>query len=145
MRFRIRSVVACLLLFSSVVCFGCGSNAPIGTVQGKVTLNGQPINGGRVVMVGEQPPVELAASIEADGSYKMRSYESDGLPPGRYKVAVSSQGIADGDEIALAGSPAPPEPAGPKIPRKYESVETSGLTADVKPGDNPPFNFDLTP
>ena len=122
---------------------GCKAEPEVGVVKGTVSLNGKPLSSGTVTMEGGPSKIALMAPIGEDGSYEMRTHEADGLAPGSYKVAVSSQRIAEGDLVVLATDVQKARPAGTTIPKKYHSVETSGLTADVKPGDNPPFNFDL--
>lgn len=87
--------------------------------------------------------VKRMAAIQPDGSYTEHSAGFGGLPVGKYHVAVTAQKISAGDFIAAA----PPKPGQIEtpIPEKYRSGETSGLTAEVKEGSNPPFDFDLAP
>ena len=124
---------------------GCKRDPDVGVVRGVVKLQGKPLTGGTIKMEGGPAQIALMAPIGEDGSYAMQTYEADGLPPGSYKVAISSQRIAAGDLGVLVTDAQKAPPPTVNIPKKYASVETSGLTADVKPGDNPPFNFDLTP
>jgi hypothetical protein len=132
-----------LALLAALASAGCEPKEPMGKVRGKVTLNGEPVRSGTVMMEGGPQAIALSAPIGKDGSYEMRTYEAIGLPPGTYKVAISAQRIAEGDAIVLATDRTKPPPDGPKIPEKYHTVDKSGLTAEVQAGDNPPFNFEL--
>jgi hypothetical protein len=52
--------------------------------------------------------------------------QNDGAPPGKYRVVITPPGSSD------------PERPPPKsqIPAKYHNFDTSGLTAEIKPGRN---------
>lgn len=130
------------LLLGMLVTAGC-SNPTVGTVAGKVTLGGQPLAEGSVVFEDRMAGISVQAPLASDGTYTVRTYDRDGLPPGAYQVAVTPTVASDGETpLAIEGKdPPPPSP----IPAKYRSVKTSGLTATVKAGDNPPFDFDLVP
>ncbi|HTN76823.1 MAG TPA: hypothetical protein VL096_16305 [Pirellulaceae bacterium] len=119
---------------------GCG--APVGKVQGKVTRNGAPLTEGAVIFQNADVSISVSANLQPDGSYVVETANRKGLPPGDYKVAVMVSRIGSG-ETPLAVAPGQAPPPKPTIPEKYQSVETSGLTASVKAGDNSPFNFDL--
>lgn len=121
---------------------GCASDPPRGEVRGRVTLEGKPLAAGRVIMEDSATGEALTAAIQSDGSYEMKSHLGAGLPPGTYRVAVSPQAMARGDEVVLAGD-APQASSGPAIPDKYQSVASSGLVITVEADSNPPFDFDL--
>ena len=72
-----------LILF---LCVGCGKNIPL---RGKVLdEDGNPITVGMVNFVSEQGLSRSA--IQSDGSYTVGTLkETDGLPPGKYKVYIS--------------------------------------------------------
>jgi len=142
LKHRIAVVYLVVSLIASALA-GCQSEPDIGVVRGTVKLKGQPVTSGTITMEGGPSQISLMAPIGADGSYEMKTHDAGGLPPGSYKVAVSDQRIAEGDLVVLATDVQKSRPTGPTIPQKYRSIETSGLTADVKPGDNPPFDFDL--
>ena len=51
-----------------------------------------------------------------------------------------------GEEVPLAGQGPKTKPLpSTTVPTKYHRGATTDLTADVKAGDNPPFDFDLKP
>jgi hypothetical protein len=88
--------------------------------------------------VGEEEPTELgrivrpSAKTDAEGGYELAWGEQAGAPPGKYNVIIMKFKPTDDDEVK-------PESL---IPEQYTSPKTSGLTRDVKDGDNV-FNFDL--
>ena len=86
MKFKILMLV---LLF----CVGCGKNVPL---RGKVLdEDGNPITVGMVNFSSEKGLSR--GKIQSDGSYAVGTLkDTDGLPPGKYKVYVT------GAEIAVA-------------------------------------------
>jgi hypothetical protein len=123
---------------------GCGSSEVVGRVDGRITVAGEPLDHGTVVFQNAQTNIGILTPVGEGGKYHVRTYKHDGLSPGDYQVAIQPQ------EIAAAAPPAITHPKAQEkhqsiIPDKYQSTSTSGLTATVKPGNNPPFDFDLTP
>jgi hypothetical protein len=135
---------AWMLLFSMTLfaCFaGCSQDTRVGSVNGIVRLDGQPLSKGTVRFV---PASGRAASgkIQSDGTFTLGTFgESDGALIGAHQVAI----IAYETEPLHRTSAGPPPPVKttPLVPKRYMSVSTSRLTADVKPGQNQ-FEFDLT-
>lgn len=118
---------------------------PIGTVHGKVSTAGLPVSQGSILFENTFAGVSTLASLEPDGSYRVRTHAEAGLPVGKYHVAVTPQRISTGT-MPLAGSePKIPPKIVTSIPPKYHLIKTSPLFAEVKEGENPPFNFDLAP
>jgi hypothetical protein len=79
----------------------------------------------------------VRAEIQPDGSYRLKTTETAGLPPGWYRVTVAAVDTA---------SPAPGMPfAGPRslLPVKYRDPEQSGLLCEVKAGKENAINFNL--
>jgi len=91
-----------------------------GSVSGKVTLNAQPVTGGVIVLTGADGK-EVKADLAANGTYKVKD-----VKPGEYTVAVDTEGLND---------PAKPNRAYVAIPAKFSSAKTSGLTVEVKKGE----------
>jgi len=130
--------VICLL---ALVLAGCGSGGlPQADVSGKVTFQGNPVPNVLVSFTPERGP-GASGKTDAQGNYTlMTKNPGDGAVIGKHAVTISQpkRGM-----ILEKGQPprmAPP----PKmvIPPKYANVQTSGLTADVKSGDNP-LDFEL--
>ena len=109
---------------------GCGEDAPtLVPVHGKVLLNDKPLTTGRLMTVTEAGH-GAGASINSDGSFDLKTYESgkgtDGAVPGTHKVAVSEYDNAD----TVTDAPRDKSP----IPERYANAETSELTIEVKAG-----------
>jgi hypothetical protein len=132
---RLLSLYASLALLA-----GCASE-PVGKVEGKVTLDGKPLAAGSILF-NDQAGNAVRANLSPDGSYKVVTFDKAGLPPGSYRVAISPTVVGSG-ETPLAGKPLPEAPAN-LIPARYSDFKTSGLTAAVKAGANPPFEFALS-
>jgi hypothetical protein len=131
---------------------GCGGTKelPRGPVKGRVTMGNQPVAGATVTFESKGVGVAQTASTDDSGNYEFESYNATGLPAGSYKVTVSSgRFMQPGEEIPRIDPTkkpaAPPKPKTTTIPDKYAKAETSGLSAEVKAGQNEPFNFDLKP
>ncbi|MFO0871198.1 MAG: hypothetical protein U0935_19920 [Pirellulales bacterium] len=90
---RIPSVGGWLLAVVVVLLTGCG--ASLVPVQGKVSVDGNPLDTGYVSYhpagAKEQLEAQIGrASIEADGSYKLSTDGKPGVPPGKYRVVVTA-------------------------------------------------------
>jgi hypothetical protein len=122
-------VLKVLVTVVGFVVAGCGPEFPLAEVSGKVTVNGKPLPEGTVLFVPQAGPAGVS-DLGEDGSYKMQSRKpGDGALIGIHKVAIMP--------------PFRPKLANaPKVPSKYRDPSTSGLTAEVKKGENH-LDFDL--
>ncbi len=88
---------------------------------------------------GEGSPA--TGELNGEGSYELTTFEAnDGARAGKYKVSV--QVFPGADE----GGGLPGQEFGNKkapIPAKYGQAASSGLTAEVKDGENAPIDFQL--
>jgi len=162
--FRVMSVVGggCLVI---AALSGCGSGderkVVTGTVKGKITLDGQPLEPGCVLTL---MPTSAGAEISSglvlgDGTFVAASGEIPGIPVGEYRVMVSPPPLSPEAEEELTKknsqavmsalinkSKAELEkvqyPQDAIVPRKYWRDTTSGLTLTVKEGENTP-SFEL--
>ncbi len=137
------SKIRCLgFLFALLLICGCGG-PKIAAVSGTVTYKGKPLEFGLVHFAPvSQELTPAKAEIQADGSYILE-VQGDRKAPvlgayvGEYRVWISCYPYHapnwNGNPFAKVKS---------VIPEKYESVETSELTATVVKGKNT-FNFDL--
>lgn len=116
---------------------GCGSGAP--SVEGNVTFDGQPVDGGMIKFV----PVDggdAGGQVDIKGG-RYASEPSWKLPPGKYRVEVNWH------ERTWKPAPNKSDPGAvvaeskQRIPNKYNSK--SELTVDLKAGSNSGVNFDL--
>lgn len=116
------------LLISSV---GCSDHSLESEVSGRVQLDDVPIGPGTVVFApagGKNPAI---GAIDANGNYSLKTSRTVGLDPGNYRVAVSVREVPANVQL---GDRLPP---GRLLhSEKYESIETSGLEFEVKPGNN---------
>jgi hypothetical protein len=106
---------------------GCGSGIELGTVTGKVTLNGEPVEGASV----EFQPVESGSpsygTTDAWGEYRlMYTADKAGAIPGEHIVRIHAAGT--------------PDPNADEQDAEGEQIGEEQVT--VEPGRNS-FNFEL--
>jgi hypothetical protein len=133
---RVRQLLWPALL---LVLLGCGQESKLGRVHGVVRLDGNPLSSGTVRFVPEAGRA-AEGQIQSDGSFTLGTYgSSDGALIGPHKVAIIAY-EASGDgrpAYAMRG-----QSSKALVPQRYMSTGTSGLTFDVKPGENQ-AEFDL--
>ena len=123
-------VAAALLALGVTSCDQSNGREPTFPVTGKVLLpDGRPAAHATVVLhpVGgpDPAPVRPRGKVEADGTFKLTTYDGhDGAPAGEYRVTV---------ELYLAG-PRPDEGPSNRLNPRYAKAESSGLTATVGAG-----------
>ena len=132
MRMIVRSVSAAAVM--TALC-GCGESefAPI---EGQVFYEAKPLTSGVVMF---QPPngPPSRGDLGPDGRFSLSTPgREDGARIGMNKVRVSSREKPKGGDAELALGKS-------LIPERYETFDSSGLTADVKPDGNEPFVFRL--
>jgi hypothetical protein len=132
-------LTALLLLASSAGALGCGRKA--GTVSGKVIYQNESVTSGEVVFLSQDGKAGARAPVQPDGSYKATN-----VPVGTVKVGLHNpvpmyyqqvqnwpKGVPESAEMQEAAKraarykPTPP---------KYQDLNQSGLTTEVKPGEN---------
>ncbi len=99
-------------------------------VRGVVYLDGSPLAGAQVNFSRpagkKRPAVSANALTEGDGSFVPTTYRAfDGLPAGKYAVTVVQRRPLTTPD----GLPGPN-----RLPARYASAKTSGLTVEVKEG-----------
>ncbi|MBN2291167.1 MAG: carboxypeptidase regulatory-like domain-containing protein [Pirellulales bacterium] len=131
------------LLVSALLFVSACSGPDIGQVSGKVTVNGKPLTNAHINFSSRDQNVSINANLNEDGTYVLKTYQEEGLPPGEYQVAIKG-GTFGYEETPLVGQ-APTASAQPNlpIPPRYSNIATSGLTAKVERGKNKSFDFDL--
>ncbi len=140
MKLKMRSI--CIGMFALSVMTGCGEQIdknPTAPVKGVVTYQGKPLETGEIVFFPDSGEQIAHGKIQSDGTFELTTYdEGDGAFPGMHKVTIVSERDMEG--VSAEDPEADLEPS--FIPMKYNMQNTSGLTAEVKEGDNE-INFDL--
>lgn len=123
----------CLSAVLVVAMAGCDGNIRFG---GKVAFeDGSPLTAGTVFF--EANSFLARGEIRQDGTYTLGSLkESDGLPPGTYRVYINNAMVVDGVD-QKSGMPN----MKPLIAEKFSSGETSGLIVEVSASTQ---RFDIT-
>lgn len=132
------------VLVGALSLVGCGGNdgPKLAPVTGLVTLNGNPLTVGTVYLIpdaskGTKGPLSLG-KLDEKGRFELKSAgERAGAVVGFHKVRI---------EVPNAQNSEGPVPASaPTVDlSRYNDPETSGLTIEVKEGDNNSAAFDLT-
>ncbi len=126
---------ACLLA-------GCSSGGGIpGTapVTGKVTYNGQPVDGASISFIGQAETQRPAGALSGpDGAYALKTGDTDGALPGNYTVLVTKTDAPAAGEMTMeaASKSGPAAPPKSLIPAKYGDPLQSPLKFEVKSGPN---------
>lgn len=116
---------------------GCGGaqsqQSPLGKVTGTVEYNGKPLPQGTIAFISEK--ARPASGKIKDGQIiEVTTYTSDdGAPIGKHKVTITAVDNPNADMYTKTKS---------LIPVKYNDPNKSGLTAEIKTGDNA-LKFDL--
>jgi hypothetical protein len=144
-------LVACSLV--CILSVGCSGSGPdLGTVKGKVTLDGKALPNLLITFVPEGGGRASTGTTDAEGNYALIFADQDGALIGKHRVTVKSlQPPAAVKEVSsddpeyqkqILGAQSDSTPA-PKeiIPAKY-SGNNSELVQEVKSGENI-INLDL--
>jgi len=130
--------VVVLLLSTSFL--GCGSNPPaLVPVQGKVSYRGIPLSTGTVVFIpdssrGNTGPL-AKADVGPDGRYTLRTDDKLGVLPGWYRVTVAAFIMPSaGDSFRMPES---------LLPDHYRDPDMSGITCEVRAGQENTLDFNL--
>jgi hypothetical protein len=134
-----------LILSVLALTIGCSPGEQLGQVNGVVTINGKPLNTGSILFQNSAAGVSINANIAEDGTFVVKTFDKNGIPPGIYKVVVRADTFGD-PETPLVGQPIKPKPKpSAVVPEKYRTLETSDLSVTVNAGANPPLTLDLKP
>ena len=156
-----RLVANCVLLTAAVLStLGCSSKTDDRPervpVRGAVTYKGKPVEGASVVFSPVTPGNPGAGgTTDANGEFVLQTFEDgDGAVPGQYQVGIAKTDIDFSQLEEVVEDPENPDanynPFGPppkqieRLPKKYIVAANSGLTAEVKAGDEnvlPPFQL----
>jgi hypothetical protein len=119
------------MIVGLVAWLGCGARSDLGSVRGKVTLDGQPLPNAFVVYAPTIKGTTSYGRTDSSGHYEMMFTDNEkGAWIGENSVRISTGDLGSG------GAPGPKE----RVPMVYN--QESMLKAEVKRGSNT-FDFDL--
>ncbi len=130
--FKTRSLIflACAFCMFS----GCGGNGLV-PVSGKVLLDGKPIENAAVMFQSEDGGVPATGITGPNGEFTLTtSGLGKGASVGKNGVTVVKSVVAQPNRKVEEGEIVPMKV---ETPVKYASVQTSGITIDVKNGMEP--------
>jgi hypothetical protein len=130
---------AVLIAFSLLVA-GCNRGPAMAQVSGKVIYNGKPLEFGTVMFLpaGGQP---ARGDIQPDGTFTLSTYRlNDGAVLGKHKVRVACY---ESQRPGTVKQPGEQSLGKLLIPVKYTFFEQSGLSAEIRDGENAPLKFEL--
>ena len=164
---KIRTLISLAIVAILVVgIFGCsepGSSVKTVPVEGKVLLDGSPVDGATVTFTPTWSEGRTAVgTTDSNGEFTLTTAGvGPGAMPGSYKVAVSKtttvsadsssatseeEGMKEIEKMMQGGSevgPAAPLESKDELPAEYSSPDTSGFTAEVKESGENNFVFEL--
>jgi hypothetical protein len=128
--------LAVCLTSSFLLIAGCGRGLPeVAPVRGTVTFDGKPLpkfQNAAVVFTPSQGRTAKSVISPTDGSFELTTYDTgDGARLGLHAVSVSAT-VEDRSvkyEKSYTGVRS-------VIPEKFTERDTSGMTFEVKPGEN---------
>ncbi|MFG0333036.1 MAG: hypothetical protein ACF8TS_06700 [Maioricimonas sp. JB049] len=136
-----------LLMVGSLLagCRGGTDFGPMGSVTGKLTMDGEPMAAGTQLLFMQMEAGYAAfGETDAEGNYSIvwaREGERKAeIPTGTYKVLIQPPAVGrdteelSAEEMLEGGGDVPP--AEPQFPRKYQQHSTSGLEYPVGEGEN---------
>ena len=127
----------CFLL-AVLMTAGCGSREegpPVAQVSGKVTYQKKPVSFGMIWFTPKEKGLLPARGIlQSNGTYQLEIAEKGirGAYVGDYEIWLDTQFVSEDG---------PPTPS--LLPKKYDSPESSGLTATVEARKKNHFDFTL--
>jgi hypothetical protein len=119
-----------VVLLLCAITQGCWRNN-FGTVEGTVSLDEKPLDGGSVNFYPAESGALSYSNIGTDGSYQIRTASRQGVLPGKYVATVSWRSGPPSPGMTLRQIQALE-----KVPLRYCDKETSDLHFEVKPGRN---------
>jgi hypothetical protein len=128
-----------LLALSILGCGGAPSDGKV-AISGTVTLKGQPLDRGTITFSSVDASKQLMTGGQiVNGQFDIPA--KDGLPPGRYRVRISS--AAGGAQVAPGEAPGESNTvAEERIPPEWGSQSTQEV--EIKPGERrATFKFDI--
>ena len=134
---------------------GCGAEPRLAIVEGKVTVNGQPVNSGRVFFRSPDGKHTIIAKIRPDGTYRALDVPYVAMrvsvtPLTKWERMRRMQDPKRGKKLPGSEAPATPgegvEPAEiPRVsvPERYQDPDASGLTFTAQSETNT-YNIEMS-
>jgi len=137
---RVHSLFTLSLVFAVCTFLGCGGSGRPALIeaQGQVTLDGEPVSDAQIFLqyTGEEEAFQRPVSAVTDdaGHFSLNAYPDDiGVPEGTYKLAIMKK-----EQVGELPENYNPELAQQfrvkyrwTVPKKYSTLESSGLTLEV--------------
>lgn len=139
---RMGILAAAVLLVSVGSCARGPDYGPTGTVRGSLQYKGQPLAAGTAVVFKDLTAGYACMGLTGpDGTFRLDSWNQGNLPIGRYDVMIRPPEPVDPDSLdpeELLNNPKLMESTRLKydFPQKYSQLATSGLSFEVKEGEN---------
>lgn len=148
-----RYILSFIVLTAVGAICGCSSEASVQgvmPVSGKVTYQGEAVEGATVIFTPEGDNRSASGITDTEGKYQLTTLQAgDGALPGSYKVTIykteEEDPISDEERQKYFHENQgrmPPVKMRELLPAKYKQPATAGLTAKVESGRND-FPFDL--
>lgn len=119
-----------ILIAACLLATACGRRITLVPAEGRVTLDGKPIDCGGIMVQPRSGPA-AQARIESDGTFRLGTFEpGDGAIPGPATVRVICRKEVSRPDAEQAYGPS-------LIPEKYSQFETSGITVEIEAGMKP--------
>ena len=114
-----------MLVLVAAGCHKGRSARPTGTVSGTVSRAGTPLKLGEINYIDSATGTGFSATIDSSGLYTI----AEPVPVAKYNVAISAPTVAPDEKVTSEIKRFP-------VAKKYANATTSGLTAEVKEGEN---------
>lgn len=132
------------VLLLSILILGCsGKEKNTAPVQGTIKVDGQPLTAGTVTFFPKTGRSARGA-IQSDGSYVLSTYsDDDGAQPGLHKVTITAAAKGGSAEPNFDKDNVRPSIRELPFPPRYSNPSASGLTFEVKAGEDNQADFNL--
>ncbi len=116
----------------------------VGILTGTVTFDGVPVASAKLEFIGadDRKLASFSEVCNLEGIYATKG-SGEGRPIGKYKVLISKQVKADGQQVPLSAQSGKDGNFVNLLPPHYNDASTTDLTAVIAAGDNEPNNFEL--
>lgn len=140
-----------LLGSAAMMVCGCGRSLPeTAIVRGQVTVGTNPLTEGMITFFPEKGRA-ATSRIEPDGTFRLTTFKpGDGAILGQHRVTIDAVKLSGAvgpvptsfeEELVMGGIPSGGQVVW-LVPQEYATLQTTKLTAEVKPGENE-IDFDL--